>query len=59
MTFRLSFVLQLVVLLVMRFYIMIKVRRSGGWIMPYEGPTKREGGRGYFILRVVSFFALL
>ena len=38
---------------------MIKVRRSGGRIMPDEQAVEREGGRGIFILRVVVFIALI
>lgn len=59
MDFRLAFVLLLAALLAMRFYFMIKVRRSGGRIMPDEGAIKREGGRGYFIFRMAAFLALM
>lgn len=58
-TFRLAFVIVLAALFAMRFYFMIKVRRSGGRIMPDEGAIKREGGRGFFIFRVATFFALM
>jgi protein-S-isoprenylcysteine O-methyltransferase Ste14 len=58
-TFRLAFIILLAGLFAMRFYFMIKVRRSGGRIMPDEGAIKREGGRGFFIVRVAAFFALM
>jgi len=57
--FRLAFVILLAALFAMRFYFMIKVRRSGGRIMPDESAIKREGGRGFFIFRVVAFVALM
>ena len=59
MVFRIAFFVLFLMLLVMRIYFMIKVRRSGGRIMPDENAIKREGGRGYFILRVMIFFALI
>ncbi|MCJ7584277.1 MAG: isoprenylcysteine carboxylmethyltransferase family protein [Anaerolineales bacterium] len=57
--FRLAFVILLAALFAMRFYFMIKVRSSGGRIMPDESAIKREGGRGFFIFRVVAFVALM
>lgn len=56
--FRIAFLILLLGLLAMRVYFMIRVRRSGGRIMPEEEAIKREGGRGVFGLRVVLFFAL-
>ncbi len=58
-TFRLAFVILLAALFAMRFYFMVKVRRSGGRLMPDEGAIKREGGRGFFIFRMAAFFALM
>lgn len=58
-TFRWAFLILLATLFTMRFYFMIKLRRSGGQIMPDEGAIKREGGRGVFIFRVILFFALI
>jgi protein-S-isoprenylcysteine O-methyltransferase Ste14 len=46
-------------LLAMRVFFMIRVRRSGGRITPDEKAIQREGGKGYFIFRVVIFFALI
>ncbi len=57
-TFRWAFLILLVALLAMRFYFMFKVRRSGGRIMPDEAAVQREGGRVYYIIRVI-FFVLL
>jgi protein-S-isoprenylcysteine O-methyltransferase Ste14 len=57
--YRLAFFILFMLLLAMRVYFMIRVRRSGGRIMPDEKAVEREGGRGYFIFRVVIFFALL
>jgi len=58
-TFRIAFLVLLLALLAMRFYFMIRVRRSGGRIMPDEDAVKREGGRGVFVIRVIGFFALI
>jgi protein-S-isoprenylcysteine O-methyltransferase Ste14 len=58
-TFRIAFFILFILLLVMRFYFMLKVRRSGGRIMPDKKAIEREGGRGYFIIRVVIFVALM
>ena len=57
--FRLAFIFLLAALFAMRFYFMIKVRRSGGRIMPDEGAIRREGGHGFFIFRVAAFLALM
>jgi len=57
--FRWAFLILLAALFAMRFYFMIKVRRSGGRIMPDEGAIQREGGRGVFVVRVIAFFALM
>jgi protein-S-isoprenylcysteine O-methyltransferase Ste14 len=59
LTFRLAFVILLAVLFAMRFYFMIKVRRSGGRIMPDKEAVKREGGRGFLVFRMALFFALV
>jgi hypothetical protein len=58
-TFRWAFLILLAGLFAMRIYFMIKVRRSGGRLMPDKEPVKREGGRGFFIFRVAEFFALM
>ena len=57
--YRIAFFALFFLLLPMRFYIMIKVHRSGERIMPDESAIKREGGRGFFIFRVVVFFVLM
>jgi protein-S-isoprenylcysteine O-methyltransferase Ste14 len=57
--FRIAFLILLVALLAMRLYFMIKVRRSGGQLMPDEQAVKREGGRGILIIRMGMFFALM
>jgi protein-S-isoprenylcysteine O-methyltransferase Ste14 len=57
--FRLGFLILLTLLLAMRVYFMVKVRRSGGRIMPDEQAVAREGGRGVFILRTVLFVGLI
>jgi protein-S-isoprenylcysteine O-methyltransferase Ste14 len=57
--FRTAFFILLVALLAMRVYFIIKVRRSGGRIMPDDQAVAREGGRRVFILRIVLFFALM
>ncbi len=56
--YRTAFFVLLLLLLPMRFYIMIKVHRSGERIMPDESAIQREGGSAYYIFRVVLFFAL-
>ncbi len=57
--YRLAFGVLLTLLLAMRFYFMAKVRKSGERNMPDKKAIEREGGRGFFILRVVAFIALL
>jgi protein-S-isoprenylcysteine O-methyltransferase Ste14 len=57
--FRLAFFFLLFALLAMRVYFMVKVRRSGGRIMPDEQAVKREGGRVVLVFRIVMFFALI
>lgn len=57
--YRTAFLVLLVALLVMRFYFMVKVRRSGGRIMPDEGAVQREGGRGVLIFRMLMFLTLI
>jgi len=57
--FRIAFLFLLVLLFAMRVYFMVKVRRSGGRIMPDEQAIAREGGRGVLIFRVVAFLALM
>jgi protein-S-isoprenylcysteine O-methyltransferase Ste14 len=57
--YRLAFLVLLLALLAMRVFFMIRVRRSGGRIMPDEQAVQREGGRGVLIVRVVMFFALI
>jgi protein-S-isoprenylcysteine O-methyltransferase Ste14 len=54
-----AFLLLLVGMIAMRVFFMIKVRRSGGRLMPGKEAVKREGGKGFIILRVAAFFALL
>jgi protein-S-isoprenylcysteine O-methyltransferase Ste14 len=58
-TFRLAFAFLLVLLFAMRIYFMIKVRLSGGRLMPERRAVEREGGRGVLILRIVLFFLLI
>jgi protein-S-isoprenylcysteine O-methyltransferase Ste14 len=57
--YRLAFSFLLVALLAMRVYFMVKVRRSGGRIMPDEQAVQREGGKWVLIIRVVVFFTLI
>lgn len=57
--YRIAFFVLFFLLLPMRFYIMVKVHRSNERIMPDENAIKREGGRGFFIFRVIIFFALM
>jgi len=57
--FRIAFLVLLLLLFAMRFYFMIKVRSSGGRLMPDQKAVEREGGRGVLIVRMVAFFLLL
>jgi len=57
--YRIAFFFLFMTLVVMRVYFMIKVRRSGGQIMPDEQAVAREGGRGVLVIRVIGFFALM
>lgn len=59
MVFRIAFFVLFMILLAMRIYFMMRVRRSGGRIMPDDKAIEREGGRGYYIVRLVVFFALI
>lgn len=58
-TFRLLFAILFLALFAMRVYFMLKIKRSGGRITPDNKAIEREGGRGYFIARVVIFLALM
>lgn len=49
--YHIAFLVLFLMLLAMRIYFMVKVRRSGGRIMPDEGAIKREGGCGWDRLR--------
>ena len=57
--FRIAFLVLLIALLTMRVYFMVKVRRSGGRLMPDDQAVKREGGHGILILRIALFSALM
>lgn len=57
--FRLAFVILLVALFAMRFYFMVKVRRSGGRLMPDRMAVQREGGPLILIARIALFFLLM
>ena len=57
--YRLAFFILFILLAAMRAYFMVKVRHAGGRIMPDEQAVAREGGRGVFVIRVISFFALM
>jgi len=57
--YRIAFFILLVALLAMRFYFMIKVRRTGGHLMPDKQAVQREGGQGALIFRMVMFFILM
>ena len=58
-SFRIAFLILLVILITMRVYFMVRVRRSGGQIMPDGQAVAREGGRGVLVIRVIGFFALM
>jgi protein-S-isoprenylcysteine O-methyltransferase Ste14 len=57
--YRTAFLFLFLMLASMRIYFMLKVRRTGGRILPDEGAIRREGGRGVFFIRVIGFFVLL
>jgi protein-S-isoprenylcysteine O-methyltransferase Ste14 len=57
--YRGAFFILLMALLAMRVYFMLKVKLSGGRIMPDEKAAAREGGRGVLIFRIIVFFALI
>ena len=57
--FRLAFFILFTLLLGMRVYFMIRICHSGGHILPDDRAIEREGGRGYFFIRVVIFVALI
>jgi protein-S-isoprenylcysteine O-methyltransferase Ste14 len=58
-SFRIAFLILFVILITMRVYFMVRVRRSGGRIMPDGQAVAREGGRGVLVIRVIGFFALM
>lgn len=57
--FRIAFLVLLVALFSLRFYFMIKVRRTGERLMPDKQAVRREGGPAVFIIRVVIFAFLV
>ena len=57
--YRLAFFILFILLLAMRVYFMIRIRRSGGRILPDGKAIEREGGHGYFVFRVIIFVALI
>lgn len=59
LVYRIAFLILFVMLLAMRVYFMVKVRRSGEQLMPDERAVQREGGHSVVILRGVLFFGLL
>jgi protein-S-isoprenylcysteine O-methyltransferase Ste14 len=57
--FRIAFLVLLVALFSLRFYFMIKVRRTGERLMPDKQAVRREGGPAVFIIRGVIFAFLV
>jgi len=57
--YRIAFIILCVLLIIMRIYFVIKVRRAGERIMPDREAVKREGGNGFLIIRAAAFFALV
>ncbi len=57
--FRIAFLILFLMLLAMRFYFMVKVRRAGERLMPDQKAVEREGGRGVLVVRMIVFFALI
>jgi protein-S-isoprenylcysteine O-methyltransferase Ste14 len=57
--YRIAFFILLVLLIAMRVYFMVRVRRSGGRLMPDNKAVKREGGQGVFFIRIAGFFLLI
>ena len=57
--YRFAFLILLLALLAMRIFFMVRVRRAGGRLMPDKQAVEREGGGGFFILRVLGFFLLM
>ncbi len=56
--FRIAFWVLLFLVMVMRVYFIIQVRRAGERILPDQAAIQREG-TGMFLIRFFSFFALL
>ncbi len=57
--YRIAFFILFLMLIAMRVYFMVRVRRSGGRIMPDNQAVAREGGRGVLIIRIMEFFLLM
>jgi protein-S-isoprenylcysteine O-methyltransferase Ste14 len=56
--YRIAFFGLLVMLIAMRSFFMVKVRRSGGRLMPDKKAVEREGGPGALFIRMTGFFLL-
>ncbi len=54
-----AFLILFLMLLVMRVYFMVRVRRAGNRILPDKDAVQREGGHAVFLVRIVVFLALL
>lgn len=57
--YRIAFFILLVMLIAMRGFFMVRVRRSGGRLMPDNKAVEREGGQGVFFIRIAGFFLLI
>ena len=57
--YRIVFLVLTVMLIAMRIFFMLRVRRAGGPIMPNREAVEREGGHGVLIIRMLSFFVLM
>ncbi|HEX8992050.1 MAG TPA: class I SAM-dependent methyltransferase [Anaerolineales bacterium] len=58
-TFRSAFLVLLVMLIAMRVYFAVRVRRAGGTLLPDRPAIEREGGPGYLAVRVMAFLFLI
>ena len=58
-TFRGAFLILLALLLLMRVYFAVRVRRAGNSLLPDQIAIKREGGLGFFAVRVLAFLFLI
>ena len=57
--YRIAFLVLLAMLIAMRVFFMLRVRRADGKIMPNREAVEREGGKVVLVIRTLGFFVLM